>query len=118
VTRNSVAQNCTVVPHTWGTDPSAFLPPPADIVLAANTLWGPAQHAALFRTICAVLARTPAAHVHLVAGLHTGKYTPDAFFKAAHAAGLVIGEATERDVVSGEKDAGRRGWDVGRWLVR
>jgi nicotinamide N-methyltransferase len=117
VTRNNVVQNCTVVPHAWGTDPSALLPPPADIVLAADTLWDPAQHAALLRTICTVLARTPAARAHLVAGLHTGKYTLDAFFKAARAAGLVIVEATEREVVGGEKEAGRREWDVGRRLA-
>ena len=115
VMRNNVAQNCTVVPHAWGTDPSALLPPPADIVLAADTLWDPAHHAAQLRTICAVLARTPAARAHLVAGLHTGKYTLDAFFRAARAAGLVIMEATEREVVvGGEKGTGRREWDVGR----
>jgi nicotinamide N-methyltransferase len=117
VTRNNVAQNCTVVPHAWGTDPSALLPPPADIVLAADTLWDPAHHAALLRTICAVLARTPAARAHLVAGLHTGRYTLDAFFRAARAAGLVVVEATEREVVGGEKVAGRREWDVGRPLA-
>lgn len=119
VTLNNAAQNCTVVPHAWGTDPSALLPPPADIVLAADTLWDPAQHAALLRTICAVLARTPAARAHLVAGLHTGKYTLDAFFRAARVAGLVVVEATEREVVSasGDKDAGRREWDVGRRLA-
>ncbi|KAN0121252.1 hypothetical protein V8E52_003840 [Russula decolorans] len=119
VTRNNVAQNCTVVPHAWGTDPSALLPPPADIVLAADTLWDPAQHVALLRTICAVLAHTPAARAHLVAGLHTGKYTLDAFFRAARAAGLVIVEATEREVVGAEKekDAGRREWDVERRLA-
>ena len=117
VTRNNVAQNCTVVPHAWGTDPSALLPPPADIVLAADTLWDPAQHAALLRTICAVLARTPAARAHLVAGLHTGRYTLDAFFRAARAAGLVAVEATEHEVVGGEKVAGRREWDVGRPLA-
>ena len=116
VTRNNVARNCTVVPHAWGTDPSALLSPPADIVLAADTLWDPEQHAALLLTICAVLKRTPAARVHLVAGLHTGKYTIDAFFRAARAAGLVIAEATERKVVDGEKDACRREWDVGRRL--
>ena len=30
-----------------------------------------------------MLARTPAARAHLVAGLHTEKYTLDAFFQAA-----------------------------------
>ena len=117
VTRNNVAQNCTVVPHAWGTDPSALLSPPADMVLAADTLWDPAQHTALLQTICAVLTRTPAARVHLVAGLHTGKYTIDAFFRAARSAGLVVVEATEREVVGGEKDACRREWDVGRRLA-
>jgi EEF1A N-terminal glycine/lysine methyltransferase len=117
VTRNNVTQNCTVVPHAWGTDPSALLPPPADIVLASDTLWDAAQHAALLRTICAVLARTPTARAHLVAGLHTGRYTLDAFFRAARAVGLVVMEATEREVLGGEKDAGRREWDVCRLLA-
>jgi nicotinamide N-methyltransferase len=113
VTRNDASQNCTVVPHAWGTDPSALLPPEADIVLAADTLWDPAQHTALLQTICAVLARTHAARAHLVAGLHTGRYTLDTFFRAARGAGLVIVEATEREVL-GEKEDGRREWDVHR----
>jgi nicotinamide N-methyltransferase len=113
VVRNDVSQNCTVVPHAWGTDPSALLHPAADVVIAADTLWDPAQHAALLRTICAVLARTPAARAHLVAGLHTGRYTLGAFFRAARAAGLVIVEATEREVRGGNED-GRREWDVHR----
>ncbi len=118
VTRNNITQNCTVVPHAWGTDPSALLPPPVDIVLAADTLWDAAQHAALLRTICAVLARTPGARAHLIAGLHTGRYTLDAFFRAARAAGLVVMEATERrEILGGEKGAGRREWDVGRRLA-
>jgi nicotinamide N-methyltransferase len=87
-------------------------PAPADdVVLAAETLWDPAQHAALLRKICAVLARTPAARAHLVAGLHTGRYTLDAFFRAARAAGFVLVEATEREVL-GRKKGGRLGWDV------
>ncbi len=61
-----------------------------------------------------MLARTPSARAHLVAGLHTGRYTLDAFFRAARAAGLVVVEATEREVSGGEKDARRREWDVGR----
>ena len=64
-----------------------------------------------------MLARTPMARAHLVAGLHTGKYTVDAFFRAASAAGLVIVEATEREVVGGQKDGRRREWDVDRQLA-
>ena len=114
VARNHATPNCAVVPHAWGTDPSALLPQgtAADVVLAADTLWDTAQHAALLRTICAVLARTPAARAHLVAGLHTGRYTLDAFFRAARAAGLVLVEATERAVLGGKEH--RREWDVDR----
>ena len=113
VARNDATQNCTVVPHAWGTDTSALLPA-ADIILAADTLWDPALHGALLHTMCAVLKRTPAARAHVVAGLHTGRYALEAFFRAAERAGLVLvcggSGATEREI-GGE---GRREWDVGR----
>lgn len=114
VARNDATQNCTVVPHAWGTDPSALLPA-ADVVLAADTLWDAALHGALLRTMCAVLKRTPRARAHVVAGLHTGRYALEAFLRAAEKAGLVLeggaaGGATEREI-GGE---GRRVWDVGR----
>lgn len=130
VARNDASTNCTVVPHAWGTDPSALLPTPtpttttagagADVLLAADTLWDPAQHAALLRTICAVLKHTHAARAHLVAGLHTGRYTLDAFFRAARAAGLVLVEATERQVpaLGGKvKGVGERGGRLREWNV-
>jgi EEF1A N-terminal glycine/lysine methyltransferase len=118
IARNNANQNCTVVPHAWGTNPSGHsgvLLPTADTVLAADTLWDAAQHAAQLRTLCAVLARTPAARAHLVAGLHTGPYTLDAFFRAAQAAGLVLVRVTEREVIRGEKGGRWREWDVHRW---
>lgn len=111
VARNDASPNCSVVPHAWGADPSALLVPAgADIVLAADTLWSPELHAALLRTTCGVLARTQAARAHFVAGLHTGRYTLDSFFRAAGEVGLALVEATEREV-QGE---GRREWDVRR----
>jgi nicotinamide N-methyltransferase len=112
VVRNNATLNCAVVPHAWGSDPSALLPA-ADVVLAADTLWDPALHGALLRTMCAVLRRTSHARAHVVAGLHTGRYTLEAFFKEAKAEGLVLagGGPTEREVGGGE---GRREWDVGR----
>ena len=110
VARNDTSPNCSVVPHAWGADPSALLPA-ADIVLAADTLWNPELHAALLRTTCSVLARTPAARAHFVAGLHTGRYTLDSFFRAAGEAGLALVEVTEREV-QGERR--RREWDVRR----
>ncbi|KAI9440565.1 WD40-repeat-containing domain protein [Lactarius indigo] len=112
VARNDASTNCSIVPHAWGTDPSVLLFPGAgaDIVLAADTLWNPELHAALLHTTCGVLAHTPTARAHFVAGLHTGRYTLDSFFQAAGEAGLVLVEATEREV-HGE---GRREWDVRR----
>ena len=74
VARNHATRNCTVVPHTWGTNPSALLPA-ADVVLAADTLWDPALHGVLLRTMCAALGRTARARAHVVAGLHTGRYS-------------------------------------------
>ena len=110
VARNDASPNCSVVPHAWGADPSALLPA-ADIVLAADTLWNPELHAALLRTTCGVLARTPAARAHFVAGLHTGRYTLDSFFRAAGEAGLALVEVTEREV---QGEGRRREWDVRR----
>jgi nicotinamide N-methyltransferase len=124
VARNRATRNCTVVPHAWGTDPSALLPA-ADVVLAADALWDPALHGALLRTMCAALGRTAQARAHVVAGLHTGRYALQAFWRAAEAAGLVLvggaSAVTEREVrvVRGEGEGegegeGRREWDVGR----
>ena len=114
VARNDATQNCTVIPHAWGTDTSALLPA-ADVVLAADTLWDPALHGALLHTMCAVLMRNPGARAHVVAGLHTGRYALEAFFRAAEKAGLVpvcgASGATEREI-GGE--GRRREWDVGR----
>lgn len=109
VVRNQASRNCSVVPHAWGTDPSALLPA-ADVILAADTLWNSEHHGALLRTTCAVLARTPAARAYFVAGMHTGRYTLDSFFRKAGEAGLALVEASEREV-QGE---GRREWDVRR----
>lgn len=110
VMRNDASRNCAIVPHAWGATDSSPLLPTADIILAADTLWNQEVHAALLRTICAVLARTCVARAHLVAGLHTGRYTLDSFFRAAREAGLMLIEAVEREV----KGNGRREWDVRR----
>ncbi|KAI0272496.1 putative methyltransferase-domain-containing protein [Gloeopeniophorella convolvens] len=109
VVRNDVGSNCSVVPHAWGTDPTPLLPP-ADIILAADTLWNSEVHETFLDTVCAVLARTRDARVHLIAGLHTGRYTLDAFFGATREKGLVAVEAIEREV----HGDGRREWSVQR----
>ncbi|KAH9975961.1 hypothetical protein BGW80DRAFT_1168755, partial [Lactifluus volemus] len=110
LTRNDVSRNCTVVPHAWGTADTTPLLPSADVVLAADTLWNPELHAALLQTICAVLSRTHTARAHIVAGLHSGRYTLESFFRAARGAGLVLVEVVGREV----QGDGRREWDVRR----
>ena len=110
VARNDASANCSVVPHAWGTDPSALLPA-ADIVLAADTLWNSELHVALLCTTCAVLARTPTARAHFVAGMHTGRYTLESFFREAGEAGLELVEATEREV---KGESRQREWNVRR----
>jgi nicotinamide N-methyltransferase len=112
VARNGATHNCAVVPHAWGSDPSTLLPAAA-VVLAADTLWDPALHGALLRTMCAALRRASGARAHVVAGLHTGRYAIEAFLRAAEAEGLVLvgGGPTEREVGGSE---GRREWDVER----
>ncbi|KAI0061001.1 hypothetical protein BV25DRAFT_821652 [Artomyces pyxidatus] len=109
VARNDVAGRCRVVPHAWGADSTA-LGSPFDVVVAADTLWNSAMHASLLTTLCGVLARTPGARVHLVAGLHTGRYTLGAFLREAEGRGFVVAEAVEREV----SGVGQRAWDVER----
>lgn len=106
ITRNAVAERCRAVPHAWGADP----PGRFDVVLAADTLWDPALHVPLVETLCGCLVRGPEARVHLVAGLHTGRYTIQSFLNRTRLCGLVLESATEREV--GGTQA--RPWDVGR----
>jgi nicotinamide N-methyltransferase len=67
--------------------------------------------AALLRTTCAVLARTPTARAHFVAGMHTGRYTLGSFLWAAGEAGLELVEATEREA---KGEGCWREWDARR----
>ncbi|KAH8104298.1 hypothetical protein DFH11DRAFT_1865014 [Phellopilus nigrolimitatus] len=132
-----------VVPYAWGDDVSSVLsslePSSSetngyDLILAADTLWDPASHLVFLHTISILLRRTPSARVHLVAGLHTGRYTICAFLNKVTAfrnecvraggPGLEVGGIEEWDVGGGGK---RRPWaeergneDEGmrrRWVV-
>ncbi|KAI0314818.1 putative methyltransferase-domain-containing protein [Amylostereum chailletii] len=113
VARNGAQARCSVVPHAWGTDPSTLLSPDAagfDTIVAADTLWNPDIHLKLIDTLARTLARTDGARAHLVAGLHTGRYTIEAFVRAVGEVGMVVESAVEREV----KGEGRREWDVRR----
>ncbi|KZV73310.1 hypothetical protein PENSPDRAFT_649042 [Peniophora sp. CONT] len=112
VTRN-FASGVHVVPYAWGSDPALLLvhaPGGFDVVLAADTLWNSDTHELLLQSLERTLARREDARVHCVAGLHTGRYTIAAFIKRLSKHGLVVHDASEREV-SGE---GRRDWDVTR----
>ncbi|THH30105.1 hypothetical protein EUX98_g4086 [Antrodiella citrinella] len=101
VKRNNVGNNCKVVPYAWGTDPTCLLrsfTPNAlardqdrfDLVLAADTLWNADSHRPFLETLTATLRRTTHARVHLVAGLHTGRYTLRSFMDLLPSHGLDI----------------------------
>ena len=78
-----------------------------DIILAADTLWDMGQHTTLLHIICAVLAwMHTTARAHLIAGSHTEWYTLDAFFWVARTAGLMLVEATAREVQGGKDNQG------------
>lgn len=108
VRRNNVGDKCRVVPYAWGTDPTCLLrsfaqngalsrtPDGFDLVLAADTLWNSDSHRPFLETLSATLRRTTHARVHLVAGLHTGRYTLRRFMNLLPSYGLEIYSMEER----------------------
>ena len=134
-----------VVPYAWGEDVSVFVSSQDDnsevagfdLIVAADTLWNAALHGAFARTIYMLLRGTPDARVHLVAGLHTGRYALFGFLRAVRSfrppeedvpmkARLDVFDISEREVNGetrrdwredreGEDDAERRRWVV--WIV-
>jgi len=110
VQNNGVSDRCRVVPYAWGSDDAILTRQQFDVIVACDTLWNPDLHALFIDTLCMLLRRTPDARVHLIAGLHTGRYTLQAFMDAARSAGLDIQSALEREV-SGSI---QREWSVSR----
>jgi EEF1A N-terminal glycine/lysine methyltransferase len=114
VKRNKVHDRCIVVPYAWGTDPAPLLvhaPNGFDCILAADTLWNLDLHAIFIDTLQKTLSKSRCgARAHLVAGLHTGRYTIESFLKLVRASGLAVVDVVEREV-GGE---GKRVWDVER----
>lgn len=103
VRANTLPQSCKVVGHVWGTNADELLealPGGArfDVVLLADCLWDPLSHAALLKTVLATLAFTPAARVHVIAGLHTGRDKITAFVRRAYRAGLTLAPVSAPDL--------------------
>ncbi|KAH7915279.1 WD40-repeat-containing domain protein [Hygrophoropsis aurantiaca] len=122
VHRNGVSKQCRVVPYAWGTDIAHLRSMGAyaqrsnqaeslfDVIIAADTLWNPELHEVFLDTLCMCLKSSPDASIHLVAGLHTGRYTIQAFQDAVKSRCFVIESAIEKEV----RGAGQRLWDVTR----
>ncbi|KAL5492672.1 hypothetical protein ACEPAI_4119 [Sanghuangporus weigelae] len=134
-----------VVPYAWGEDISALISSQKDdaegvgfdLIVAADTLWNAALHDIFAQTIYFLLRRTPDARVHLVAGLHTGRYALSGFLRTVRSIHvsqrdntpkprLDVLDISEREVNDearrdwredrdGEDDMERRRWLV--WIV-
>ncbi|KAG5647864.1 hypothetical protein DXG03_007788 [Asterophora parasitica] len=112
VERNGVADLCRAAPHAWGSDPSSLIGDGGgfDLIVAADTLWNPSLHDLLLTSLQMTLKKTSSARIHLVAGLHTGRYTIQSFLDAVQKVGFEVESATEKEV----KGSQERAWNVAR----
>ena len=129
VARNGVSHSCRAIAYAWGSDPSCLLREHVkfDVIIAADTLWNPDLHSLFIASLQMTLKRTPTARVHLVAGLHTGRYTLQSFMSAARKAGFEVETALEKESLGprervwcvegegSEPEHERRRWVV--WIV-
>jgi len=83
VQSNNVAHCCKVLPYAWGSDPTLVLgngnSKGFDVVIAADTLWNPALHPIFIDSLNSTLKKSSTSRIHLVVGLHTGRYTIQSF---------------------------------------
>jgi EEF1A N-terminal glycine/lysine methyltransferase len=110
VQNNGVSGRCRVVSYAWGTETSILTRELFDVIIACDTLWNPDLHSPFIHTLCALLRKTSDARVHLIAGLHTGRYTLQSFMDAAKGAGLDIRSAQEKEV----NGSAQREWSLER----
>jgi EEF1A N-terminal glycine/lysine methyltransferase len=112
VARNGVLQSCRAVAYSWGSDPLCLLREQGrfDVIIAADTLWNPDLHGLFIVSLQATLKRSATARVHLVVGLHTGRYTLQSFMGAAQKAGFEVETAIEHEI-AGQR---QRAWSVER----
>lgn len=123
---NCAETNCCAAPYAWGTDPNSLfsmnnLDEPHigfDIILAADTLWNSDSHLNFVDSLQQTLRKDPDSRIHIVTGLHTGRYTIDSFLRTVVEAGFCVVEVVEREVAIGgiteTTGARTRTWDVTR----
>ncbi|KAF8817396.1 hypothetical protein BYT27DRAFT_6809849 [Phlegmacium glaucopus] len=114
VESNNVADRCKALPYAWGSDPALILGNSSrgfDVVIAADTLWNPELHSIFIDTLKSTLKKSSSSRIHLVVGLHTGRYTIQAFLTHLQRdSGLQIESISEREGTG----SGTRLWDVSR----
>ncbi|KIM44688.1 hypothetical protein M413DRAFT_442646 [Hebeloma cylindrosporum] len=112
VQQNGVAQRCRALPFAWGSDPSPILEhgQKFDLVIATDTLWNPDLHVTFIHTLESTLRKSPLSRVHLVVGLHTGRYTIQSFLKQVLEFGFDVEGVVEREIAGSSV----RAWDVSR----
>ncbi|GAA5914227.1 uncharacterized protein JCM6883_000781 [Sporobolomyces salmoneus] len=106
--------------HTWGEEESLAAMLSANNgerfshILMADTLWLTEAQTALVSSLSQLLAFTPSARIHLVAGFHSGRNAVRSFLRKAREAGfeekLVDGKEWEELAVGGETRPW--GWDL------
>ncbi|KAF9778310.1 putative methyltransferase-domain-containing protein [Thelephora terrestris] len=126
-----------VVPYDWTTGDTtpfrALSPDGFDVIIAADTLWNVDLHGAFLQSLESLLRRdtdgpsTPS--INLVAGLHTGRWTIQAFLRAVEdrrrfllhrvveiransGKGTTLEERNWQVEREGEDESGRRAWVV------
>ena len=129
VDSNNVADRCKVLPYAWGSDPTVVLGNSKgfDVVIAADTLWNPELHPIFIDTLKSTLKKSSSSRIHLVVGLHTGRYTIQAFLTHVQRnSGLYIESISEKEATgsstrtwdvfrSGEDEKERRRWII--WMT-
>jgi nicotinamide N-methyltransferase len=118
VVEAGVHTKCRAVGYGWGTDAAELFKTAKDqaldgfdVVLAADTLWNSETHGLLADSFRKTLRRTQQARIHLVAGLHTGRWALQRFMDFVVQSGFAVKEIKEH-AVDGESQA--RAWDPDR----
>ena len=128
VQSNNVADSCKVLPYAWGSDPTVVLGNGGfDVVIAADTLWNPELHPIFIDSLKSTLKKSSTSRIHLVVGLHTGRYTIQAFLTHIQRnSGLYVVSILEREAAGsstrmwevfreGEDERERRRWII--WMT-
>ncbi|KAG7093642.1 hypothetical protein E1B28_007305 [Marasmius oreades] len=117
ISRNAVEGNCKAIAYAWGSESNSLCDDGThpqeptrlfDMIIAADTVWNPDLHCVFIDSLKMLLKRTEGACIHLVAGLHTGRYTLQSFIRAVAQAGLVVESAIEREL----NGCSSRPWNV------